>query len=129
MSAASLNGYHPQVAELFERTPFAGEMPPAPDVFAGAAGSLAQGAEVRFWIRVGQRRIQAISFRAYGCPHTIAAASWIAQHARGVPLADVERTAWLEVEQALAVPAPKRGRLLIVEDALKAAVNAASQNV
>jgi hypothetical protein len=44
-------------------------------------------------------------------------------------LADVDRTTWLEVERALAIPPQKRGRLLIVEDALKAAVKAAAGKV
>ena len=124
-----INGYHPQVAELFQRTPFAGQMESGPGVFVGAAGSQSVGAEVRFWVKAGGGRIQAISFQAYGCPHTIAAAAWIAHHARGLALADVDLTAWLEVERALAVPPQKRGRLLIVEDALKAAVKAATGNV
>jgi nitrogen fixation protein NifU and related proteins len=124
-----INGYHPQVAELFLHTPFAGEMEPGLGVFVGTAGSQSAGTEVRFWLKAGGGRIQAISFRAYGCPHTIAAAAWVAHHARGLALADVGQTSWLEVERALAVPPQKRGRLLIVEDALKSAVKAATRNV
>jgi len=126
-----MNGsdYHRQVRELFQRLPLAGRMGPGADVFTGAAGGQGQGAEVHFWLKCGNARIQAISFQAYGCPHTIAAAAWVAQRARGLTLVDIERTAWLEVERALAVPPEKRGRLLIVEDALKAAVKSAAQNV
>jgi NifU-like protein involved in Fe-S cluster formation len=125
-----LNGrYHPQVAELFTRTPFAGEMEAGPGIFVGGAGSVVDGAEVRFWLKCGGGRIHAISFRAYGCPHTIAAAAWVAHHARGLALVDIAETAWLEVERSLGVPPQKRGRLLIVEDALKAAVKAATGNV
>ncbi len=129
MRGPYLNGYNPQVAELFQRTPFAGQMEMGAGVFVGSAGSQSEGADVRFWLKAGGGRIQAISFQAYGCPHTIAAAAWIAHHARGLALADVEQTAWIEVERALAVPPQKRGRLLIVEDALKAAVKAAYDNV
>ncbi|HYM35297.1 MAG TPA: iron-sulfur cluster assembly scaffold protein [Steroidobacteraceae bacterium] len=121
--------YNSQVVELFDRTPFAGRMEPSLGVFVGTAGSPVDGTEVHFWLKAGGGRIQAISFRAYGCPHTIAAAAWVAQHARGLALGEVENTQWLEVERALAVPPQKRGRLLIVEDALKAAVKAAVQNV
>jgi NifU-like protein involved in Fe-S cluster formation len=126
-----MNGvtYHPQVVELFKRLPFAGRMDPAVGVFTGAAGGQGHGAEVRFWIKCTGNRIQAISFQAFGCPHTIAAAAWVAQRARGLTLVDVERTAWLEVERALAVPAEKRGRLLIVEDALLTASKSAAGNV
>jgi|SRR5215831_7132981 len=125
-----LNGhYNSEVTELFERTPFSGAMESGPGVFSGSAGSTLDGTEVRFWLRCGGGHIHAISFRAYGCPHTIAAAAWIAHHARGLALTDVAQTAWLEVERALAVPPQKRGRLLIVEDALNAAVKAATGNV
>ncbi len=123
------NDYHPQVEELFRHTPFAGAMEPGMGVFVGSAGSQMEGTEVRFWLKAGGGRVQAVSFQAYGCPHTIAVASWMAHHVRGLELAEVERTAWLEVERALAVPPQKRGRLLIVEDALKSAVKAATRNV
>lgn len=133
MSSGELNvtgfNYHPQVIELFQRLPFAGRMEPAADVFAGTAGGQGQGAEVHFWIKCSAGRIQAISFQAYGCPHTVAACAWMAQRARGLTLADVARTAWMQVERALAVPAEKRGRLLIVEDALLAVTKVAAKNV
>jgi NifU-like protein involved in Fe-S cluster formation len=128
-NAQGASGYNRQVTELFQHTPFAGQMESGPGVFVGSAGSQAEGAEVRIWIRSGGGRIQAVSFRAYGCPHTIAAASWVAHHARGLALVDVQGTHWLEVERALEVPPQKRGRLLIVEDALMVAVNAATRNV
>ena len=121
--------YHPQVVELFQRLPFAGRMEPGPGVFTGVAGQQGQGAEVHFWIKCNGERIQAISFQAYGCPHTLAACAWVAQRARGLTLGEVRRTAWLQVERALAVPPEKRGRLLIVEDALQAAVKATARNV
>jgi nitrogen fixation NifU-like protein len=122
-------GYHPQVVELFQRLPFAGRMEPGAGVFTGSAGGQGHGAEVHFWVKCSGDRIQAISFQAFGCPHTIASAAWVAQRARGLTLADIERTAWLEVERALAVPPEKRGRLLIVEDALRTAAKSAAQNV
>jgi NifU-like protein involved in Fe-S cluster formation len=117
------------VAELFQHTPFAGEMKDGAGVYSGTAGSQSQGAEVRFWLKSGGGRIQAISFRAYGCPHTIAAASWLAHQARGLALSEIDRASWREMERALGVPPQKRGRLLIVEDALKSAVKAATGNV
>jgi NifU-like protein involved in Fe-S cluster formation len=126
-----MNGvaYHPQVVDLFQRLPFAGRMDSGPGVYTGSAGGQGQGAEVHFWVKCSGDRIQAISFQSFGCPHTIAAAAWVALRARGLTLADVERTAWLEVERALGVPPEKRGRLLIVEDALKAAAKSAGKNV
>jgi len=123
------DAYSPQVVELFERLPFAGQMEVGPSVFMGVGGERVQGAEVRYWIKCSGGRIQAISFQAYGCPHTIAAAAWVAQHARGMAVAEVEHARWLKAERALELPAEKRGRLLIVEDALRAAAKAAAKNV
>jgi hypothetical protein len=59
-------------------------------------------------------------FKSYGCPHTLAVASWLTgqlvgrRRDDGVP---GEPAGWAE---ALAVPAEKLGRLLTVEDALGA---------
>lgn len=127
----ALNGhsYSSQVVELFERLPFAGQMEPGPSVFTGTGGERLQGAEVRYWIKCSGGRIQAISFQAFGCPYTIAAAAWVAQHARGMSVTEVEHARWLKAERALELPPEKRGRLLIVEDALRAAAKAAAQNV
>lgn len=122
-------GYHPQVVDLFERLPFAGRMEEGPNVFVGSAGAQAIGAHVQYWLKCSAGRIQAISFQAFGCPHTLAAAAWVAQQARGMALTDVQQRTWLDVERALGVPAEKRGRLLIVEDALKAAAKSAVGNV
>jgi len=123
------SNYHPQVVELFQRLPFAGRMEPAVDIFTASAGAQGHGTEVHFWIKCSAGRIQAISFQVFGCPHTVAACAWMAQRARGLTLMDVERTAWMQVERALAVPPEKRGRLLIVEDALHAVTKAAAKNV
>jgi NifU-like protein involved in Fe-S cluster formation len=125
----SNKSYHPYVVELFKRLPFAGRMDPGSGVFSGGAGSHGEGTEVHFWLKCNEGRIAAISFQAYGCPHTIAAAAWIAQRARGLGLSDAQDRNWLEVERALAVPPEKRGRLLIVEDALRSAVKQAAENV
>lgn len=121
--------YSPLVVDLFERRPHAGRMAASIDVAEGCGGSQLQGAEVWFWLKHTAGRIQATSFLAYGCPHVIAAASWLAQRVRGLPLGEVEGMDYREMEQTLAVPPQKRGRLLIVEDALKAAARGARRNV
>jgi len=116
-----LGPYSALVLHLFDRLPHAGRMEPAVDVAEGHAGGQMDGVEVRFWLKCAGGRIQATSFLAFGCPHTIAAAAWMAQRARGLHLDELEATDWRQAEQILGIPAEKRGRLLIVEDALKAA--------
>lgn len=118
-----INGepYNELVLQLFSRLPHAGRMEPADDVGEGHAGSALEGTEVRFWLKCSAQRIQATSFLAYGCPHTVAAAAWMAQLARGMRLDAVDTADWRAAENILKIPPQKRGRLLIVEDALKAA--------
>lgn len=95
-----------------------------PDVHRGAAGGRAQGTWVQFDVQMGVGFIQAARFLAFACPHTIAVSAWVAEHAAG----PVSKAALPESVQDLsdrfAVPAEKRGRLLIIEDAWVAAVMA-----
>jgi NifU-like protein involved in Fe-S cluster formation len=118
--------YNSLVLELFERRPHAGRMETASDVFVGRAGEQARGVEVQFWLKCAGGRIQATSFLAYGCPHSIAAASWWAQRVRGLKVSDAEQVGWREAEEVLSVPPEKRGRLLTVEDGMRTALNAAT---
>jgi NifU-like protein involved in Fe-S cluster formation len=98
-----------------------------PDVYRGAAGSRARGTWVQFDVQVNSGIIRAARFLAFACPHTIAVAAWVAEHAVG----PVSRAALPESVQDLserfAVPVEKRGRLLLIEDAWLAAVSGALQ--
>jgi NifU-like protein involved in Fe-S cluster formation len=119
--------YSELTLRYFDTAPGAGVLT-GPDVCRGAAGSRAQGTWVQFDLQVGGGIIHGARFLAFGCPHTIAVSAWVAEHAAGEP---VSRSALPENVQDLserfAVPAEKRGRLLIIEDAWVAAVNAALQ--
>ena len=91
-------------------------------VVRGEAGS-AEEAWVRFHLRVTGGSVKAALFQAYGCPHTLAVTSWLTEQLPGrtrVDLIPGTPAAWLE---ALDVPVEKLGRLLTVEDALRAALN------
>jgi len=125
MSQTSLD-YNSLVLDLFDRRPHAGKMADATDVFIGRAGEPGRGVDVQFWLKCAGGRIQATSFQAYGCPHSIAAASWWAQRVRGLKSSDAEQVGWREAEQVLGVPPEKRGRLLVVEDAMRMALKAAA---
>ena len=118
--------YSELTLHYFETAPGAGVLAGL-DVYRGAAGSRAQGTWVQFDLQVSGGMIRAARFLAFGCPHTIAVAAWVAEQAGG----PVSRAALPETVQDLserfAVPADKRGRLLIIEDAWVAAVHAALQ--
>lgn len=93
-----------------------------PDVHRGAAGARERGTWVQFDVLIGDGIIREARFLAFGCPHTIAVAAWVAQHAVGRgPHAELPE-GLPELSRRFDVPVEKRGRLLIVEDAWLAAL-------
>lgn len=109
--------YSAQVKERFERPSNAGRL--LGQVVSGGAGDESSGVRVEFDFRLRGDTVEQGAFRAYGCPHTIAAASWVAEQAQGRPLVD---TSWLDplsLAATLEVPDHKLGVLLVVQDALE----------
>ena len=124
--SAEPSRYSDEVLALFERLPGSA----VPDAGAGVAvtgeaAALERGAWVRFDARVGEGHVLACDFRAWGCPHVLAAAARTAAGLRGSALAQAKPVAAREMLQALGAPAEKLGRLLIVEDAAAALLAAA----
>ena len=95
------------------------------DVHRGAAGTRARGTWVQFDVQVAAGNIRAARFLAFGCPHTIAVSSWVAEHAPGHVATRALPASVQELSDRFEVPAEKRGRLLIIEDAWVAALSAA----
>lgn len=111
--------YSPLVIEHFDRPRNAGRLPAAPDVIHAAAGSVAQGTSFHLSARLSAGSITAMQFEAYGCPHCIAAASWTTQRLVGRGLETLAQWDWRAVAEALEIPAEKRGRMLVLQDAVK----------
>lgn len=84
----------------------------------GEAGGPGQEAWVRFRLSVGAGSVKSALFKAYGCPHTLAVAAWVAERLRGRSRAELAPGTPAEWADTLAVPVEKLGRLLVVEDAL-----------
>jgi NifU-like protein involved in Fe-S cluster formation len=121
-----MSGYSPLVRQMFTTLPGTGPLPPGTGpVLVGEAGDLRVGAWVRFEARIEDDRVVAARFAAWGCPHTLAAAAWVAGQLPGVSLAEATALAApRRLAATLAAPAGKLGRLLKVEDALRALVEA-----
>jgi NifU-like protein involved in Fe-S cluster formation len=125
--------YNERTWAYFMTAPGAGEMAPGKAVTRGAAGSRQRGTWIQFdlaWrLSCGPAIIESARFLAFGCPHTIAVAAWVAERAagRGPDPALPESPAALA--ERFAVPTEKLGRLLLVEDAWAAAVAGASTTV
>lgn len=118
MAAAA---YSARVLELFADPPHAGDLADGPgERLRGEAGSPEQGAWVVFEARLAGGRVVAAAFRAFGCPHVIAAAALVAGRMTGSPpeqAADFDAHA---LAAELELPASKLGRLLVVQDAAAA---------
>lgn len=99
----------------------AGSLPAGSDVVTACAGNREQGAEVRLQLRVADGRVADACFQAFGCPHFLAAASWLTDRLRGAGPAQLEAWDWREAAAALEVPAAKYGRLLTLQDVVRAA--------
>lgn len=88
-------------------------------VIQGEAGREADGARVRFFLRVAGEFVTEARFLAYGCPHTLAAAAWLAVQLPGRNRAALVPGRPADWAATLEVPLEKLGRLLMVEDALQ----------
>lgn len=92
---------------------------PDADYICGEGGSADKGAWVEFQLKLQKRRIQQARFRAYGCPHTIALASWLTDRLVGEQLREDHVLDKKEVADVLGLPAEKMRSVLIAEDALR----------
>ena len=118
--------YSELTLHYFQTAPGAGVLS-GPDVYRGAAGNRAHGTWVQFDLQVSGGIIHAVRFLAFGCPHTIAVSAWVAEHAGGPVSQAALPEGVQDLSERFAVPAEKRGQLLIIEDAWVAAVTGALQ--
>ena len=110
--------YSPRVKALFAAPPCAGPLPDGPgERHRGEAGSPEQGAWVAFEARVAEGMVIQAVFRAWGCPHVIAASALVAERLAGRPLAEAAGFDVQALAAELDLPPAKLGRLLVVQDA------------
>lgn len=112
--------YSAEVRRLFARPAHAGPLRAGTGArLAAESLALDRRAWVRFEVRIESGMVAATVFRAWGCPHFLAACELAAGWLEGRPLESAAhcRSGWLAGE--LQVPADKLGRLLVIEDALR----------
>jgi NifU-like protein involved in Fe-S cluster formation len=125
----------PPVRRLFTALTHAGGPQPGtadaadgqPRWVSGEAGRERHGTRVRFLLRLDRERLLEVRYRAYGCPHTLAACEWVSQRLESVGPERVGSAA--DWAATLQIPPARLGRLLVVEDALKAALEAADKSM
>ena len=106
--------YSADVRRLFAEPRHAGDLEDAVSVYAAD-----QGVRVSLQARFAAGALAALRFRAWGCPHLIAAAEAFCENYEGRPLSDLEGFSALEIMQTLSVPVEKTGRILVLEDAVR----------
>ena len=116
----SETSYNPVVVEHFARPRNVGRFAAAADIIAASAGDPDQGVRFDLSARVQDDRIVALRFEVYGCPHCIAAGSLLSERLQGATQEDLRRWSWREAADELEFPLEKRGRLLVLEDAVHA---------
>ena len=110
--------YSERVRRLFESLPGAGPLPDGAGLpVAGEAIALDRGAWVRFEARILEGRYIACSFRAWGCPHVLAAAAQTAERLTGSSIGGEGSCHARELIETLGAPVEKLGRFLVLEDA------------
>lgn len=112
--------YNAEVRSRFAQPTHAGALKPDADVLTASAGSVEQGTRYTLFARLEHGRISELKHRVYGCPHCIAAVSLACEQLLGADRERLANWSWREAEQILRVPTEKRGRLLILEDAVRA---------
>jgi NifU-like protein involved in Fe-S cluster formation len=116
--------YNAAVADHFEHPRNAGKLVGGAEVVEGIAGSVSQGVMFALAARIANGRIEDARYEVFGCPHCVAAGSWLTERLIGAGRKDVANWSWREVAEVMAVPTDKRGRLLILEDAVRALASA-----
>jgi cysteine desulfurase len=114
--------YAAEVRRRVHELPHWGRPAPGEGTCVGRAGDREQGAEVELSLAVRGGRVGEARFVAFGCPHLLAAASWLAESIRGRPLRELQDWDWRTAADALEVPPAKFGRLITLQDALRAAL-------
>ena len=88
----------------------------------GRAGRRSDGTEVLFELEIAGESVKSARSSAYGCPHTLAVVGWLCEVVEGARIETAVPGTPADWARKFAVPVEKLGRLLIVEDALRAAL-------
>ena len=117
-------GYTDTVLAHFHAPRNAGTFPAGtPDVSRGSAGERRRGREIHLELKLSaDGRIEAMRYRVYGCPATIALCSVLSERVVGRTREEAAGMAGLHLAEELDLPAPKRDAALLLEDALQTAL-------
>lgn len=106
--------YSERVRQLFADPDHAGDLADAEQVHVDD-----QGARITLAANCDGSEIKALRFRAWGCPHVLAAVESFCRDYEGRPCADLMDFRAADLMQTLPVPTEKLGRILVLEDAVR----------
>jgi cysteine desulfurase len=89
---------------------------------SGEAGAAGQDTWIRFHLLIENDVVKDARFQAYGCPHTLTVAAWMAKALPGRRREALQLGTPADWAADHGVPVEKLGRLLVVEDAVQACV-------
>ena len=113
--------YNELVRELFADTRHSGEIDGGTRAYFDD-----QGVRIHLSAEIAGDTLRSLRFRAFGCPHVIAALEWVCRKFEGQPISVLEDFETGQIMKNLAVPTEKTGRILVIEDtvhSLKAAIH------
>ena len=87
---------------------------------SGEAGGPGAETWVRFQLLTGDDIVKDARFQAFGCPHTLDVAAWVCEELKGRSRAALPPGTPADWAASRSVPVEKLGRLLVIEDALRA---------
>jgi NifU-like protein involved in Fe-S cluster formation len=110
----NIDPYSPAVRAYFFETAHAG------DLDGVATVNLAeQGIRLRLAATHDEGTIKVLRFRAWGCPHVIAACESFCSDYEGRPVTALADFRAADIMSKLSVPVEKTGRILVLEDAVR----------
>ena len=116
--------YNPATRRYFDNPPGVGELA-GEGIIRASAGNREEGAFVQLTFKIGERRIEDARFLAVGCPHLIAMAAWLTERAVQAPVQMDLPDSQQHIRERFDLPVEKVGRLLLLEDAWRAAMRQA----
>ena len=106
--------YSDRVRRLFDAPAHAGQLDSGCRV-----QQQGQGVSVELSMQLAGETMSVLRFRAYGCPHLIAAAEAFCQAYEGRAVTELADFSAVELIGELPVPIEKTGRILVLEDAVR----------
>jgi NifU-like protein involved in Fe-S cluster formation len=112
--------YNDAVRMLFENPSHAGDLQSDyAEVLRSEAAESEHGARVLLFAGIADGMIAEMRFRAWGCPHLIAAAEMLCDDRENGPVSGLSGFDRNAMMTQLFVPVEKTGKMLLLEDALE----------